>query len=100
MALKNNHISHKSLSETIAVDAVLGIQKIKIDLEKVCSPCQIGKHIRMSHKMVQHPSTIRVLELPHVDLMGPIQVESIGGKRYVFVCADDYSRFSLVSFLR
>ena len=43
---------------------------MEIDLEKVCSPCQIMKQIRMSHKMMQHPSTIRVLELLHIDLMG------------------------------
>ena len=54
----------------------------------------------MSPRMMQHPSTTRVLELLHMDVMGPMQVESIRGKRYVFVCVDDYSRFSWVSFLR
>ena len=54
----------------------------------------------MSYKMVQHPSTTRILELLHVNLMGPMQVECIAGKRYVFVCVDDYSRFSWVNFLR
>ena len=54
----------------------------------------------MSHKMVQHPSTIRVLELLHMDLIGPMQVESIGGKMHVFVCVDDYSRFIWVTFVR
>ena len=27
-------------------------------------------------------------------------MESLGGKRYVFVCVDDYSRFSWISFLK
>ena len=49
---------------------------------------------------MQHPSTTRVLELLHMDLMGPMPVESLGGKRYVFICVDDYSRFSWVRFLR
>ena len=62
---------------------------MKIDLEKVCGPSQISKKIWMSHEMMQHPSTTRVLELLHMDLMGPVQVESLGGKRYVFVCVDD-----------
>ena len=73
------HISHKSLSETLAADAVL--LKLKIIHEKVCGPCQIGKQIRKSHKMVQHSSTTRVLQLLHMDLMGPMQVESLGGKK-------------------
>ena len=54
----------------------------------------------MAHKLVQHTTTLRVLELLHMDLMGPMQVESMGGKRYVFVCVDDFSRFSWVNFLR
>ena len=89
-----DHISHKNVNETIATDAVMGIPKMKIDLEKVCGPCQIKKQIRMSHNMIQHPSTTRVLELIQINLMGPMQVERIGGKRYVFVCVDDYSILS------
>lgn len=54
----------------------------------------------MSHHQVQHLTTSRVLELLHVDLMGPMQVESLGDKRYVYVCVDDYSRFTRVYFLR
>ena len=35
-----------------------------------------------------------------MDLMGPMQVESIASKRYVFVCVDDFSRFTWIDFLR
>ena len=35
-----------------------------------------------------------------MDLMGPMQVESIVGKRYVFFCIDDFSRFTWVDFIR
>lgn len=50
--------------------------------------------------MVQHITTKKVLELMHMDLMGPMQVESIVGKRYVFVCVDDFSRYTWVEFIR
>ena len=73
---------------------------MEIDLEKVCSPCQIRKQIWMSQKMMQHPSTTIVLELLHMDLMRLMQVESLGGKRCVLVFFDDYSRFMWVSFFR
>ena len=45
-------------------------------------------------------STSRPLELLHVDLMGPARTESIGGKRYIMVVVDDFSRYSWVEFLR
>ena len=54
----------------------------------------------MSHKMVQHLSIKRVLELLHMDIIGLMHIESSGGKRYAFVSVDDYSRFSWVNFLK
>ena len=32
--------------------------------------------------------------------MGPMQVESIGGKKYIFVCVDDFSRFTWIDFIK
>ena len=34
-----------------------------------------------------------------MDLCGPMRVQSRGGKRYVFVVVDDYSRFTWTMFL-
>ena len=62
-------------------EAVRGIPNLKIDEGRVCGECQIGKQTRMSHKKLQHQTTSRILELLHMDLMGPMQVESLGEKR-------------------
>ena len=35
-----------------------------------------------------------------MDLMGPIRIESMGGKCYIMVVVDDFSRYSWVEFLR
>ena len=32
--------------------------------------------------------------------MGPTRIESIGGKRYIFLTVDDFTRFTWVNFLR
>ena len=32
--------------------------------------------------------------------MGPMQAENISGKRYVFVCVDDFSKFTWIDFLK
>ncbi|GKA96354.1 retrovirus-related pol polyprotein from transposon TNT 1-94 [Tanacetum coccineum] len=37
--------------------------------------------------------------LLHMDLCGPMRVQSINGKKYILVIVDDYSRFTLVKFL-
>src|ERR1044072_7369095 len=55
---------------------------------------------QVSHKKLQHLTATKVLELLHMDLMGPMQVESLGGKRYAFVCVDDFSRFTWIKFIR
>ena len=31
-----------------------------------------------------------------MDIMGPMQVESLGGKKYAYVVVDDFSRFTCV----
>jgi hypothetical protein len=35
----------------------------------------------------------------HMDLVGPARVRSVGGKWYVLVLVDDYSRYAWVFFL-
>ncbi|GKE99233.1 retrovirus-related pol polyprotein from transposon TNT 1-94, partial [Tanacetum coccineum] len=42
----------------------------------------------------------RRLQLLHMDLCGPMWVESINGKKYVLVIIDDYSRYTWTHFLR
>jgi len=54
----------------------------------------------MSYPRLQHQTMTKVLELLHMDLMGPMQVESLGGRRYAFVVVDDYSRFTWINFIK
>ena len=35
-----------------------------------------------------------------MDLMGPTRSKSLGGKRYILMMVDDFSRYSIVGFLR
>ncbi|GJR54702.1 putative ribonuclease H-like domain-containing protein [Tanacetum coccineum] len=42
----------------------------------------------------------KVILTLHMDLCGPMRVESIKGKKYILVIVDDYSRFTWVKFLR
>nr|GFC21288.1 putative ribonuclease H-like domain-containing protein [Tanacetum cinerariifolium] len=40
------------------------------------------------------------LYLLHMDLCGPMRVESVNGKKYILIIVDDYSRFTWIKFLR
>ena len=60
----------------------------------------MGKLTKSSHPKVNVIATSRPLELLHVDLMGPTRTESLGGKRYIMVVVDDFSRYSWVEFIR
>ncbi|GKD78406.1 retrovirus-related pol polyprotein from transposon TNT 1-94 [Tanacetum coccineum] len=43
---------------------------------------------------------MEVLHTLHMDLCGPMIVQSINEKKYILVIVDDYSRFTWVKFLR
>ncbi|GJT09383.1 retrovirus-related pol polyprotein from transposon TNT 1-94 [Tanacetum coccineum] len=62
--------------------------------------CQMGKIKKEPYPHKPEPSTNETLQMLHMDLYGPMQVESINGKRYIVVIVDDYSRFTWVKFLR
>ena len=60
----------------------------------------MGKQTKTRHQKVNVIATSRCLELLHVNLMGPTRTESLGGKRYIMVIVDDFSRYTWVEFLR
>ncbi|GKE83411.1 putative ribonuclease H-like domain-containing protein, partial [Tanacetum coccineum] len=55
---------------------------------------------KSSHKPKADNTNQEKLYLLHMDLCGPMHVESINGKTYILVIVDDYSRFTWVKFLR
>jgi len=97
---KLGHLHLKGMKKVISSKAIRGLPDLKIVENNICGECQIGKQTRMSHPRLEYQVTSKVLELLHMDLMGPMQVESIGGKRYVLVVVDDFSRFNWVNFFR
>ncbi|PNY15185.1 putative LRR receptor-like protein kinase, partial [Trifolium pratense] len=47
-----------------------------------CHYC--GNQTKVGHPRIQHQTTSRALELLHMDLMGPMQTESLGGIQHEF----------------
>nr|GEZ23956.1 retrovirus-related Pol polyprotein from transposon TNT 1-94 [Tanacetum cinerariifolium] len=79
---------------------VRGLPKLKFEKEHLCSACAMGKSTKKSHKPKSEDTNQEKLYLLHMDLCGPMRVESINGKKYIPVIVDDYSRFTWVKFLR
>lgn len=74
----------------------------EIDDDEVCSGCMKGKLsvTKFPKSAKSSVKTQRVLALVHSDVMGPMNVKSAGGARYVLTFIDDYSRYTVVYFLK
>lgn len=66
----------------------------------ICGEGMKGKQTKSLHKKVKETRTTRILDLLHMDPVGLMHTESIGGKRYVLVTMYDFLRYSFMSFLR
>ena len=87
------HVTSSSLNKLISKDLVLGLPKLKFSENKICEACVKEKQIRSSFKSKKQVTSSRVLELLHMDLCGPLKVQSRNGKKYILVIVDDYSRY-------
>jgi len=93
------HVSLSLLNKLASKDLVVGLPYIKYNDGKVCDACAKGKQVKNSFKSKKCVSTSRALEMLHIDLCSPMRIKSRGGKRYVCVIVDDYSRFTWILFL-
>nr|GFC03875.1 putative ribonuclease H-like domain-containing protein [Tanacetum cinerariifolium] len=59
----------------------------------------MGKSTKKTHKPKSEDTNQEKHYLLHMDLCGPMRVESINGKKYILVIMDDYSQFTWVKFL-
>ena len=88
------HASYKHLSIVSKHESVLGMPKISRVNNVMCEPCQLGKQMKAKHPGTQTFTTSRPLKLLHLDLICPTITESLGGKRYIMVVVDDFTRYT------
>nr|GEZ07322.1 hypothetical protein [Tanacetum cinerariifolium] len=97
-------ISVKDMMNTIndlaRKDLVRGLPRLKFEKDHLCSACQLGKSKKHTHKPKAENTNLKVLNTLHMDLCGPIRVQTINGKKYILVIMDDYSQFTWVKFFR
>ncbi|GJR87814.1 retrovirus-related pol polyprotein from transposon TNT 1-94 [Tanacetum coccineum] len=90
-----SHLNFDTINLLSKNNIVNGLLKLKFIKDHMCSSCELGKAKRKSFHTKTTPSSKRRLQLLHMDLCGPMRVESINGKKYVLVIIDDYSRYTL-----
>nr|GEW77646.1 retrovirus-related Pol polyprotein from transposon TNT 1-94 [Tanacetum cinerariifolium] len=94
-----SHLNFDTINLLSKNDIVIGLSKLKFVKDHLCSSCELGKAKQKSFQTKTTPSSKRRLHLLHMDLCGPMRVESINGKKYVLVILDDYSRYTWIHFL-
>nr|GFA88481.1 hypothetical protein [Tanacetum cinerariifolium] len=73
----SNHLARQGL--------VRGLPKLKFEKDHLCSACVMGKRTKKTHKPKSKDTNQEKLYLLHMDLYGPMRVESINGKKYIIV---------------
>ncbi|GJV69439.1 retrovirus-related pol polyprotein from transposon TNT 1-94 [Tanacetum coccineum] len=95
-----NHLNFGTINDLARKDLVRGLPRLKFEKDHLCSACQLGKSKKHTHTPKAKNTNLEVLNTLHMDLCGPMRVQTINGKKYILVIVDDYSRFTWVKFLR
>ncbi|KAJ9553229.1 hypothetical protein OSB04_017274 [Centaurea solstitialis] len=98
--IKGYGILTNDISKLANGGLVKGLPKLTFDRDSLCPACQMGKMKRSSHKSKTESSCQSPLEMLHMDLCGPMRIQSISGKKYILVMVDEYSRYTWLEFLR
>jgi hypothetical protein len=88
------HLNFTDMLKIASKEIVKDFPKIEKTGKGVCGPCHLGKQTRTAHKKTSGILTSRNLELLHMDLMGPSRTTSLGGRKYILVVVDDFSRYT------
>ena len=94
------HLNINDLSLLSRNNVVVGIDSVKKDSNFQCEPCALGKMHRLPFPKRSLSRAKLIYETIHSDLCGPLQIDSVGGSRYILTFTDDYSRYTFVYFLQ
>ncbi|KAI3672740.1 hypothetical protein L6452_38838 [Arctium lappa] len=94
-----SHLNFKTLNSLSSKELLSGLPQDSYAKESFCSTCEKGKQTKASFKSKQVSSVTSPLQILHMDLFGPVNIQSIVGKKYTLVIVDEYSRYTWVIFL-
>nr|GEZ98022.1 hypothetical protein [Tanacetum cinerariifolium] len=80
-----NHLNFGTINDLARKDLVRGLPRLKFEKDHLCSACQLGKSKKHTHKPKAKNTNSEVLNTLHMDLCGPMRVQTINGKKYILV---------------
>ncbi|GJX14112.1 retrovirus-related pol polyprotein from transposon TNT 1-94 [Tanacetum coccineum] len=80
-----SHLNFDYINLLSKKDIVIGLPKLKYVKDQLCSSCEVSKAKRSSFKTKAILSSKGRLNLLHMNLCGPMRVESINGKKYILM---------------
>ena len=95
-----SHLNFKTMTDLARHKLVEGLPRFRYSKDHLCPACEQGKNKRAHFNSITESSSKHVLHLLHMDLCGPMRVQTINGKRYILVIVDDFSKWTWVYFLR
>ncbi|GKB94610.1 retrovirus-related pol polyprotein from transposon TNT 1-94 [Tanacetum coccineum] len=95
-----SHLNFNSITALAKQGLVHGLPKLMFQKDHLCSVCALGKRKKHTHKPKAEDSIQEKLYLLHMDLCGPMRIQSINGRKYILVIVKNYSRFKWMKFLR
>ncbi|GKA01330.1 putative ribonuclease H-like domain-containing protein [Tanacetum coccineum] len=93
--MRLGHVNFKNINKLVKGHLVRGLPSIVFVNDHTCVAYKKGKQHKASCKAKLERTIRKPLELLHMDLFGPVSVESINKKKYCLVVTDDFSRFRI-----
>ncbi|KAJ9566985.1 hypothetical protein OSB04_002951 [Centaurea solstitialis] len=94
------HQNFKDMNKLVSKVLVKGLPDTRLSKDTLCPVCEQGKMRRSSHPPRMDTNSKNPLDMIHMDLCGPMRVESLARKKYMLVLVDEFSRFTWLEFLR
>nr|GFB47475.1 retrovirus-related Pol polyprotein from transposon TNT 1-94 [Tanacetum cinerariifolium] len=80
-----SHLNFGAINHLARQGLVRGLPKLKFKKDHLCSACAMGKSTKKSHKPKSEDTNQEKLYLLHMDLCGPMRVESVNRNKTEFV---------------
>nr|GEW90172.1 hypothetical protein [Tanacetum cinerariifolium] len=80
-----SHLNFGAINYLARQDLVRGLLKLKFEKDHICSACAMGKSTKKTHKPKSKDTNQEKLYLLHMDVYGPMCIESVNGKKYILV---------------